>query len=36
MITMEKKYGVKFVFCSPRNAGEKVVELLSKGVETNG
>lgn len=28
MITMEKKYGVKFVFCPKNKAAEKIVELL--------
>ena len=27
-ITMEKKYGVKFEFCTPRDAGRRIVELL--------
>jgi ribosome-associated protein len=26
--TMQKKYGVEFVFCSPKDAGRKVIELL--------
>lgn len=29
MKTMEEKYGVKFIFCHPNEAGEKIVELLS-------
>jgi ribosome-associated protein len=29
--TMEKKYGVKFLFCSKKDAGRIVVELLTKG-----
>ena len=29
--TMEKKYGCKFVFCTPRDAGKKIVELLTEG-----
>jgi len=29
-LTMEKKYGVEFQFCSSRDAGKKVVELLTK------
>jgi len=28
MLTMEKKYGVKFVFCPKNKAAEKIVELL--------
>lgn len=28
--TMEEKYGVKFVFCKPRDAAERIVELLTK------
>lgn len=31
MITMEKEYGVKFVFCHPNEAGAKVIELLECG-----
>ena len=27
-LTMEKKYGVKFVFCRPEESGEKIMELL--------
>jgi ribosome-associated protein len=26
--TMQKKYGVEFVFCTPKDAGRKVIELL--------
>lgn len=26
--TMQKKYGVEFVFCTPKDAGHKVIELL--------
>lgn len=26
--SMEKKYGVKFIFCKPQDAGHKVIELL--------
>lgn len=29
MLTMEKKYGCSFVFCTPQKAGEKVIELLT-------
>lgn len=29
-ITMEQKYGVKFLFCRPSEAGEKVMELLTE------
>lgn len=28
MLTMEKKYGVEFRFCSPKEAGERIIELL--------
>lgn len=28
--TMEQKYGVKFLFCHPSEAGKKVLEILSK------
>lgn len=28
MITMEKKYGVKFLFCSPYESAHKIIELL--------
>lgn len=28
--TMEEKYGVKFVFCKPIDAAERIVELLTK------
>lgn len=31
--TMEKKYGVKFLFCSKKDAGRMVIELLTKGEE---
>ena len=31
--TMEKKYGVKFVFCHEQESARKVIELLTKGVE---
>jgi ribosome-associated protein len=31
MRTMEKKYGVRFEFCDPREAGRKVLELLAEG-----
>lgn len=34
-ITMEHKYGVKFVFCKPEESGAKVIELLTKGVTNN-
>lgn len=29
--TMEEKYGVKFLFCKPKDAAERIVELLTKG-----
>lgn len=28
MLTMEKKYGVEFRFCTPKEAGERIIELL--------
>ena len=28
-ITMEKKYGCKFVFCTPEDAGKRVIEILT-------
>ena len=31
MVTMEKEYGVRFLFCHPKEAGAKVVELLEGG-----
>ena len=31
MLTMEAKYGVKFLFCKPSEAGAKVIELLTMG-----
>lgn len=30
-MTMEKKYGVKFVFCHRKDAGRMVIELLTEG-----
>lgn len=33
-LTMQKKYGVEFCFCSPEEAGEKILELL--GVKVDG
>lgn len=30
-LTMQAKYGVKFVFCNPRDAGQRVLELLMYG-----
>ena len=30
-ITMEKKYGCTFLFCSPEEAAERIIELLTKG-----
>ena len=30
-MTMEKKYGVEFIFCRPNEAAEKVIELLAMG-----
>lgn len=29
-MTMEKKYGCKFLFCKPEEAGEKIIELLTR------
>lgn len=29
MATMERKYGVKFLFCRPEEAGARIIELLS-------
>ena len=29
MKTMNKKYGVEFIFCPRRNMGQKIIELLS-------
>ena len=29
--TMEEKYGVKFLFCNPKDAAARIVELLTKG-----
>lgn len=29
--TMEAKYGVRFLFCTPQEAGAKVIEILSGG-----
>lgn len=31
MITMQDKYGVKFLFCNPSKTGSKIVELLLGG-----
>ena len=30
MLTMQKKYGVEFLFCKPNEAGEKIIELLTR------
>lgn len=30
-LTMQKKYGCEFVFCTPEQAAEKIVELLNNG-----
>lgn len=32
-LTMNLKYGVEFLFCTPNEAGRRVVELLEKGVD---
>lgn len=34
LLTMQKKYGVEFLFCRPEEAGEKILELL--GVDADG
>lgn len=34
LLTMQKKYGVEFLFCRPEEAGERILELL--GVNVNG
>jgi ribosome-associated protein len=31
-LTMEKEYGVKFLFCTKDEAGAKVIEILTKGI----
>ena len=31
--TMEEKYGVKFLFCKPKDAAERIVEILKGGNE---
>ena len=31
MITMEKKYGVEWQFCSREDAGKRIIEILSEG-----
>lgn len=31
MLTMQAKYGVTFLFCTPEQSGAKVIELLTKG-----
>lgn len=30
MITMQEKYGVKFLFCRPEEAGERIIRLLTQ------
>lgn len=30
-LTMQKKYGCEFVFCTPEESGKKIVELLTNG-----
>lgn len=30
--TMQAKYGVEFLFCTPEESGKKIVELLERGV----
>lgn len=32
MMTMESKYGVKFLFCTPDEAGAKILELLNERI----
>ena len=34
--TMERKYGVKFEFCAPSEAGERVMEILKGGGKHGG
>ena len=34
MLTMQSKYGVEFIFCTPKEAGAKIIELL--GGNKNG
>ena len=34
-LTMNLKYGVEFEFCTPNEAGKRVIELLENGVSTN-
>lgn len=31
LMTMESKYGCEFQFCSPKDAGERIVEILTDG-----
>ena len=31
MATMQEKYGVTFVFCTPLEAGQRVIDILTKG-----
>lgn len=31
-MTMEQKYGVKFLFCRPEESGKKIIEILTGGV----
>lgn len=33
LLTMEKKYGCTFVFCTPQESGKRIIELLSEGAE---
>lgn len=33
MLSMEKKYGVEFLFCRPDEAGAEVVRLLTEGID---
>jgi hypothetical protein len=34
-MTLQAKYGCTFVFCSPEDAGKKIVEILTNGSEKN-
>lgn len=36
MFTMEKEYGVRFLFCHPNDAGEKIIELLEGETDAVG
>ena len=36
MFTMEKEYGVRFLFCHPNDAGEKIIKLLEGETDAVG